>query len=347
MKRDSDNLRAAIYARVSTPQQAAEDKDSMTSQVCDLTAIAQTHGWQIVGVYEDPGITGETVEGRPALMRLLADVEAGKVDVVMVRDLSRLSRDYVAKAKVLETFRKAKVRLWAGSGLQDLGDLQGELFAHLLSDFASYDKKSLVQRMQRGRRAAAAKGKVAVGRAPYGYRYDKVNRTLEVDPATAETVRLIFRWYVDEKLGALPIIRRLAALGIPSPAADRVWKSKVRRDGPEVNPKTGQPKAGWFVRRLWGREWWCYRGRKASGEWHHKTLTGIIANPVYSGRFLTFKSGDSVTIDVPAVVDEETWRKAQREVKERTVTRGVSVQRHPYLLRGRVVCGGRDGECGA
>lgn len=341
-------VRAAIYARVSTPQQATEDKDSLPSQVRDLKAVAEGNGWEI-RVFEEPGVSGELVDGRPALMRLLAEVEAGRVDVVMVRALDRLSRDYVANARVLAALRKGNVKLWAGGALQDMADVQGELITHILGVIGAGDKRALVQRMQRGRRAAVAKGKLSVGRPPYGYRYDKANRTLEILPEQAEVVRLIFRLYTEERLGALQIVRRLVALGVPVPCDGRKGKPKVRREGPEVNAK-GKVKDGWFVRRLWGKEFWCKRGWRPSGEWRISTIIDILRNPVYKGCFNTYRAKGSrageFTIPVPAIVDDGTWDKTQKQIATNRRARGVKSPRLEYLLLGRIWCKGKSAQCG-
>lgn len=147
--------KVALYRRVSTTNNG-QDVDA---QLEELHAVAQQRGWVVVGDYVDDGVSGAK-ESRPALDRLLADVAAGKVNLVAVTRLDRLGRSLQHLLRVLDQFAAH------GCGFVSIKDAgidsttpQGKLLLHLLGAFAEFERSLIRERVVAGVRRAQAKGK--------------------------------------------------------------------------------------------------------------------------------------------------------------------------------------------
>ena len=233
-------MRAAIYVRVSTSAQASEDKDSLPEQGRELMALRAGRGWQAVqppafegrealppGVFGDPGITGDTVEGRPGMMALLEAVRAGKVDAVMVRDTNRLARHELAAQQIHAVFEAHGVLLVTPTMDYDYGNLQHRLMLGLLGSIEAYAKRWLVMNMKRAREAKARQGKWGLSaRRPYGYHWDKQAKRPVVASDEAETVRLIYQ-LTEEGLPAQAIARHLNSEGVETRYRARWYGSQI------------------------------------------------------------------------------------------------------------------------
>ena len=189
-------LRAAIYARVSSDQQA--ERQTIGSQLSELKALASREGHEVKDgmLFADNGHSGTTLV-RPALERLRDMVALSAVDLVYVHSPDRLARSYAHQVLLLEEFARADVRVVFLN--RPIGDSpEDNLLLQLQGMFAEYERAKMLERSRRGKRHRAKAGAVSVlSRAPFGYRY--VGREAgggearyDIDENAARAVRRIF-----------------------------------------------------------------------------------------------------------------------------------------------------------
>jgi site-specific DNA recombinase len=198
-------VRCAIYARVSTDQGLEQDFNSLDAQYDASQAYirSQAHaGWTLVRTkYEDGGFSGGNTD-RPALQRLLADIRTGKIDVIVVYKVDRLTRSLADFAKLVELFDKHAVSFVSVTQQFNTTTSMGRLTLNVLLSFAQFEREVTSERIRDKIAASKRKGLWVGGMAPLGY--DTRERKITVNKAEAETVRKIFRSYL--KLGSLNLL---------------------------------------------------------------------------------------------------------------------------------------------
>ena len=191
-------IRCAIYTRKSTEEGLEQDFNSLDAQreACAAYITSQkAEGWIAVpGRYDDGGYSGGTL-GRPALQCLLNDIERGAVDVVVVYKIDRLSRSLMDFAKLVEVFDRMGVTFVSVTQSFNTTTSMGQLTLNVLLSFAQFEREVTGERIRDKFAASKRKGIWMGGNPPLGY--DVLNRKLVVNPAEAETVRLIFQSYLD------------------------------------------------------------------------------------------------------------------------------------------------------
>jgi DNA invertase Pin-like site-specific DNA recombinase len=191
-------LRCAVYTRKSTDEGLEKEFNSLDAQreACEAYIASQrSEGWVLVhDRYDDGGVSGGTLE-RPALKRLLADIEAGLVDVVLVYKVDRLSRSLMDFAKLVETFEAHEVTFVAITQSLNTTTSMGRLTLNMLLSFAQYERELIGERVRDKIAASRARGMWMGGPVPLGYRVE--NRKLLVDEAGAATVRRVFEGFAD------------------------------------------------------------------------------------------------------------------------------------------------------
>jgi DNA invertase Pin-like site-specific DNA recombinase len=199
--------RAAIYTRKSTSAGLEQDFNSLDAQRDSCTAYIQRQpGWTLVGdSYDDGGFTGANIE-RPAFQRLLADIEAGKIDVVVVYKLDRLSRSLLDFVKVMERFNAAGASFVSVTQAFSTADAMGRLTLNMLMSFAEFEREMIADRTRDKIAGARRKGKWTGGPRPLGYQV--VDKRLVVDELEAVVVREIFSLYLEQR-SALAVSRLL------------------------------------------------------------------------------------------------------------------------------------------
>lgn len=178
--------RAAIYARVSSKGQ--RDKHTIEGQLRVLPAFVAQQGWSLVGTYTDDGRTAKSghLDARDGFARLLADVAAGKIDILAVVDIDRLTRtdDMIERASILGPLQRAGVRIVTPSGGElDLRSFFGEFYASMQAIVAAEENRKRKERTISGKAVAISRGRKPAGPTPYGLRYD---RHAEVEPWTID-----------------------------------------------------------------------------------------------------------------------------------------------------------------
>ena len=193
-------LRCALYTRKSSEEGLEQDFNSLDAQreACEAFVVSQKReGWVLLPeLYDDGGYSGGTLE-RPAFQRLLADVSAGKVDVVVVYKVDRLTRSLSDFAKIVEVFDKNAVSFVSVTQQFNTTSSMGRLTLNILLSFAQFEREVTGERIRDKIAASKKKGMWMGGQPPLGY--DVKDRKLVVNAQEAETVRHIFRRYLELK----------------------------------------------------------------------------------------------------------------------------------------------------
>src|SRR3982075_2730657 len=196
----SKKVRCAIYTRVSTDQGLEQDFNSLDAQYDSSQAYiwSQQHaGWTMVRAkYDDGGFSGGNTD-RPALQRLLEDVRAGKVDIIVVYKVDRLTRSLADFAKLVEQFDRHGVSFVSITQQFNTTTSMGRLTLNVLLSFAQFEREVTGERIRDKIAASKKKGMWMVGMPPLGY--DVQNRKLVVNDDEASTVVEIFRRYLELK----------------------------------------------------------------------------------------------------------------------------------------------------
>jgi site-specific DNA recombinase len=224
-------LRCAIYTRKSTEEGLDQEFNSLDAQreACAAYVLSQRHeGWVLhPDHYDDGGYTGGNME-RPGLKRLLADVDAGRIDVIVVYKVDRLTRSLADFAKIVDVLDRAAASFVSITQAFNTTTSMGRLTLNVLLSFAQFEREVTGERIRDKIAASKAKGMWMGGNLPLGYDLptDPVTRALVVNPDEAETVRYIFKTYLElESVHALEA--RLEREGIRSKVS-QARNGKVR-----------------------------------------------------------------------------------------------------------------------
>ena len=306
-------MRAAIYVRVSTQQQT--EKYSLDAQKRILSDYCDHNGYEYE-IYEDAGISGETIEDRPAMKKLLADIPDGDYDIVLVIELERLSRseellDWLVIKKIL---RDSGVKLATANQMFDLADDEDDFLTDLFGALSKREKKKIIRRMKRGKHQAMSEGRYAGGYLAYGYTYDYQTKELQIEPTQVEAIRLIFRLCVQENMSTRQIAEELNTRSIPTHV--ELTGHTYLKQNPRIK--------GWY-----------------SG-----SVRGILTNPIYKGmnryNYRYYSGGMKPSSEwkygtCPAIVSEDMWELAQVRLKERMIGSSKNKKYH-YLLSNLLYC---------
>ena len=218
------DIRAAIYARVSTDLQ--EREQTVQSQLEALRTYLKERGYVLIAEYVDEGYSGATLD-RPGLDRLRDALRAEEMDVVVFHSPDRLARKAVYQGLVLEEMEKAGVRAeFLNYPVDD--SPESKMLLGMQGLFAEYERAKIMERTRRGKLHRAREGALVGGHAPFGYRWVKRNETsrarLEPVDYQATIIRRIYRLLVDEQLSTRAIGRRLTEEGIPTSRGAVQWQ---------------------------------------------------------------------------------------------------------------------------
>lgn len=285
-------LRCAIYTRKSTEDGLDQAFNSLDAQfeACAAYIASQRHeGWKRVPErYDDGGLSGGTLE-RPALQRLLADIASGRVGMIVVYKIDRLTRSLADFARLVERFEAAGASFVSVTQAFNTSTSMGRLTLNVLLSFAQFEREVTAERIRDKIAASKKKGLWMGGRVPLGYDRgtDPRQPGLVVNPAEAETVRSLFALY--DRLGCL---RRL------EDEADRLGLRSKERRAPDGRTTGG--------------------ARLTRGMLHH-----LLTNPVYRG--LIRHHDRTWPGQHAAIVPEDLWTRVQsRLVAQSARERGKS-----------------------
>ena len=220
-------LRCAVYTRKSTEEGLDMEFNSLDAQreSCESYVASQkAEGWLLVlDRYDDGGFSGGTLE-RPALKRLLADIEAGYVDIVVVYKIDRLSRSLMDFAKLVEVFDRKGVTFVSITQSFSTTTSMGRLTLNMLLSFAQFEREVIGERIRDKFAASRKKGIWMGGWAPLGY--DIRDRKLVINETEAIAVRHIFERFAKCR-SALTVVRELAAEGFVNKYGQKLDKGRI------------------------------------------------------------------------------------------------------------------------
>jgi site-specific DNA recombinase len=292
-------VRCAIYTRVSTDQGLEQDFNSLDAQYDASQAYirSQAHaGWTLLRTkYDDGGFSGGNVD-RPALQRLLDEVRAGKIDVIVVYKVDRLTRSLADFAKLVELFDQHNVSFVSVTQQFNTTTSMGRLTLNVLLSFAQFEREVTSERIRDKISASKRKGLWVGGMAPLGY--DTKGRKISINEAEAERVRTIFRTYL--RLGSLNLLMAdLRQRGI-------VTKVRTLKTGESVG---GIP----FTRG---------------------SLAHLLRNRFYIGE-VGFK-GEVLKGEQPAIVDKDLFEAVQAKLTAQVNNHQAQWTKSEGLLIGRL-----------
>jgi DNA invertase Pin-like site-specific DNA recombinase len=219
--------RCAVYTRVSTDERLGQAFNSLDAQreACQAYIASQRQeGWVEVGDrYDDGGFSGGTLD-RPALTRLLADIEAGAVDVIVVYKIDRLSRSLMDFARLVEVFDRHDVTFVSVTQAFNTTTSMGRLTLNILLSFAQFEREVIGERIRDKVAASKARGMWMGGKVPLGYRVQ--DRKLVVVPTEAAQLRRVFEIFAETRSG-VATVQQLRAEGITAKSGRALNKGDV------------------------------------------------------------------------------------------------------------------------
>jgi DNA invertase Pin-like site-specific DNA recombinase len=220
-------LRCAVYTRKSTDEGLEKEFNTLDAQrdACEAYIASQrAEGWLLApDYYDDGGFSGGTLE-RPALQRLLADIEAGRIDVVVVYKIDRLSRSLTDFTKLVEVFDRHDVTFVSVTQAFNTTTSMGRLTLNILLSFAQFEREVIGERIRDKFAASRARGMWMGGKVPLGY--DVRDRKLVVNEKEAATVRRVFEGFVDSGSGAA-LTRILRTEGVTTKSGKPIDKGDI------------------------------------------------------------------------------------------------------------------------
>lgn len=191
-------MKVAVYIRVSTDEQAQQGY-SIDAQKDRLISFCESQGWDDYQLYIDEGYTGTNLN-RPAFKRLIRHIQEGKVQLVLVYKLDRLSRKQLDVLHILEeVFEPHNVAFKSATEPFDTSTPLGKAMIGILAVFAQLERDMIIERTTFGRRQRFSQGEWYGGQVPFGYTWNKEQQVLEVCPEEAWIVKEIYRQYLEGK----------------------------------------------------------------------------------------------------------------------------------------------------
>ena len=222
-------IRCAIYTRKSTEHGLELEFNSLDAQrdACEACIKSQTsQGWRALPQhYDDPAYSGGNLD-RPALQQLLKDIDAGRIDVIVVYKIDRLTRSLADFARLVEAFDAKSISFVAVTQQFNTTTSMGRLTLNVLLSFAQFERELSSERVRDKVAASRRKGKWTGGTVPLGY--DAKDKKLVINKAEAETVRYIFKRYLElQSFGKL--VEDLDARGIVTKRRDTIVEKAIEQ----------------------------------------------------------------------------------------------------------------------
>ena len=275
-----EKAQAAIYCRLSQDDGSLGESGSIQTQKAILTQYCQEHHMEIVDCYCDDGWSGTNFD-RPAFQRMIGDIEAGRVNTVIVKDLSRFGREYAQMGLYIEHYFEEKgVRFLSLAENIDSSQGLNNLVLPFTNVINSLYARQASEKTKAAHRARAKNGMFLGSRAPYGYQKDPNDRHhLIVDPEAAEVVKEIFRMFAD-------------GIGY-------VRMTKILRERNILNPQAyfNQNNPDYYKHS----DYW-----RKPFDWHATSVRAILNNPVYLGKLTFGKTKTKGFFDKRRVATEES-----------------------------------------
>jgi len=285
-KEAKKRIYCAAYCRKSVEERADETFGSIENQhesILNFIASHKHEGWvPLTERYDDNGFTGSNTN-RPSLQKLINDIKESRVNMVVVYKLDRLSRSLVDFVQLLKFFDEHGVAFASITQPIDTSTSTGKLMLHILSSFAEFERELISERTHDKMGAARKRGQWLGGRPPFGYTRDKEGKKLIIDKDEAKIVREMFELY----------LKGNSLLKVSSILNEKGYRSRAGKQ------KDGKPFGGL--------------------KFGVTQIQQAIKNVVYIGK--VFYAGQVYDGQQEAMIDEETFKKAQEKLKDNRIER--------------------------
>ncbi len=296
-------VRCAIYTRKSTNENLDSDFNSLDAQreACELYIQSQTReGWIALDErYDDGAYSGATMD-RPAVKRLLADVEADRIDVIVVYRIDRLSRNLLDFTQTQHFLEQHGCSFVSVSEQFNTKTPMGRFAMHVVSSFSEMEREVIAERIRDKVAASKRRGKWMGGTPPLGYDVDRRRKRLVVNKEEAALVRFIFRRYLQFR-SVMALINELNEKGLTT------------------------------------KSWTTKSGAKRKGRsWNKSHIHRLLNNPVYIGKVRHKEA--TYPGEHEAIIENSLWDEVHRTIKSEG--RNPSGRSHTHaLLKGIIRCG--------
>lgn len=302
-------IRCVIYCRVSTDEQARKENGSIETQdtICGrYIGVNEPDGWKTIRSIHDAGHSAKDLK-RPGIKEMIELVRTGKLDVIVVYKLDRLTRSIRDFYDLWEICEEYGVELVSATEKLDTTTAMGRAFLNLLLTFAQFEREMTAQRLADKFAEEAQEGKKHPGMAPYGYQLDKSARSMMPDPNEARYVRMMFELMTE--LGGL------AAVATAVNAQGARTKKRVYKEGTDEEQTIG------------GRPWTADKVKR------------IIERPDY--KAVRVHHGNEYKARWEALVSAKLWQRANDALTNRNLPEKLREERNKYelSLKGILKCG--------
>lgn len=293
--------KVGLYVRVST---SLESQESSTETQKLAVNVIKAAGGKVIDIYDDSGLSGsKDLDERPEMKRMLQDAQAGRINYVFTKSLSRWARNARVSLDLIEEFRKAGCDIWFDEEGLRTDEEKDELVITILSAVSKMERNNLIEHLKTGYEYKRQDGRPAhEWMVPYGYIWDKEKKKVLINEEEAKVVRQIFQWYTNENFSCDHICDLLYQRGIRP--------HKKRKKGKLIEPR-----------------------------FDRDSILQKLKNPRYMG---TVVEGEYVFPNaIPAIVDAELWALTQEKIKTRQRGRDTSGNFKPqlYALSQKCICG--------
>lgn len=311
-------MRVWIYSRLSNDDDREMNSLLNQQEICRAFAERQRH--QIIGLSSDDNVSGMTLSRR-GLNELTAAVDAGRLDAVLVKDLSRLGRHRTQTALFIDYLRERGVRVISVTEGLDTASDEDDLIIGVRGLMNDYYARDIGKKIQSGYRQKQWEGIVIT--PPFGYWKDRNTNTVQLHPEAAETVRMIYSLYL-QGFGQKEIARKLNDLGRKTPAQIR-----SEQCGREVRA--------------------AHKTRDNRYLWTYASVKNVLIEEAYTGVLINHRSetqdGKVKRLEqtewyrhetfFPVIVEPDVWKLVQQRLKERARPANGNRSKHRYagLLR--------------
>lgn len=320
-------INAALYPRVSTERQVLQGF-SLEAQKENLAHFALSQGWNIFDSYADEGISGKNVKDRPGVRRLIEDIKAKKIDVVVLYKFDRLTRDSRDTEDFIELIQQYGIMVYTLSGgMVDVSTPSGRFNTRILGAAAQFERETTIDRVVDGFIKKVKNGYSLCSSTPsYGYDRPKHQEIQTINEKEAKVVRRIFSLYNKGKTFT-EICDILNSENIPTKNHGKVLKKRGNNEYYTVN-----------------------------SIWQPKTVRLILSNENYIGNVRYGINREQVTIEEAAdyknrkkgfitkglheaIIDEKTWETAQERLSKIRRTHRTNLPKDDVYYCGKLVCG--------
>ena len=310
-----EGRKCVIYPRVSTEMQV--EGFSLDGQKRSLMRFADSEGMEVIGVYEEAGKSGKTIEGRPEFKRMLHDIKNGlDIEYVLVYKLSRFGRNAADILNSLEYIQSYGINLICIEEGIDSSQTSGKLLISVLSAVSEIERENIIEQTMNGRREKARQGKWNGGFAPYGYAL-KDNKLVIVEQE-AEVIRIIYEKFASSDIGYGKVARYLNLQGI----------KKIQRQNGTLSTWSGH-----FVRMVLDNPVYC--GKIAYGRRTKEKVKGT------KSEYRQVHTDDYILVDGEheAIISQELWDKVHKKREKTGIKPPSRIGRdRAHLLSGILKC---------